>query len=98
MQSSTGERVLLGILDYINVLLDDDTFCDQGGAKSAQRLMSLCHFHSPNVATKAIDVVHRYALRGEEELSNRIPRNNTLPILLRNLVNLKVRMKTIYHS
>ena len=78
--------------------MDDDAFCNQGKTKFAHRLMSLCHFDSPDVAKKASDVVHLYALRGKEELTQRIPRNSTLPILLYNLVSLHVRMRTVYHS
>ena len=74
----------------MNVLVDDKEFCDQSGAKSAQRLLSLCHFHSSVVAKRAWDVVNRYALRGEEELKTQTPRNNTLPILLSNLLHLQV--------
>ena len=91
-QSCTGKRVLLGILDYLIVLVDDDTFCNQ-----AHRLMNLCHFNSPDVAKKASDVVHLYAQKGEEELSHRTSKS-TLPILLCNLVSLDVRMRTVYHS
>ena len=96
-QSCTGKRVLLGILDYLIVLVDDDTFCNQGRAKFAHRLMNLCHFNSPDVAKKASDVVHLYAQKGEEELSHRTSKS-TLPILLCNLVSLDVRMRTVYHS
>ena len=72
--------------------MDDDTFCNQGRAKFAHRLMN-----SPDVAKKASDVVHLYAQKGEEELSHRTSKS-TLPILLCNLVSLDVRMRTVYHS
>ena len=97
-QSNTGKRVLLGILDYLNVLLEDESFCNQGGTKAAQRLMSLCQFHSSNVAEKAYEVVSRYAQRGEEELNSRLVKTNTLPIIIRNLMNIQVRIRMTRYS